>query len=441
MSTFVVATDEALIARIRAAKRRIVVVAPGLSEAVAEAIAGRYSESSGPTITVILDADPEVCRLGYGNAKALEQLHAAAKASQSTIQHQAGIRICVLMTDDSLLIYSPTPLLVEAGSTSPTKPNAIEVGAELPGAIAKAVGEEGVALPSEAEIGVTPIRDEILERLNRDLADAPPRDFDVARRERVFNSLLEYVEFKVTDYKLTTRVINIPPEVLGLAQNAQEAARWRNGYKVFDGSERMEVELPRTEDDRHVPTKTEKVKYGVKDIDRERREITDKFLLTVPKFDVLIPRAERAKFDERLERFKSRLKLYAETVEKTIQARVEDAKSQLISRVMPKVLKDPPEEFLHRTLGSRDPRELQELVEREVERAFAEATTGYNPRIEVKYKSLTYETIRNPLFRDALARLVPKATVEKMFEEHEAAPSESTRTTVVPRASARRGDR
>lgn len=430
MNTFVVATDEVLIERIGAARRRIVFVGPGLSVGVAGALANRFADDNGPTITIVVDADPEVCRLGYGNLEALEQIHAAAKAHQGSIQHQSGIRICLLMADESLLVFSPTPLLIEAGSTSPKKPNAIEIGGDLPSAIARAVGEEGIALPSEAEIGVTPIHDELVDELKRDLADAPPRDFDVARQERVFNSLLEYVEFEVKDYQLATRVVNIPPAVLGLADNAQEAARWRNGYKVFDKSERLEVELPRTEDDRHVPPAVKSVKYGVKDIDRERREIADRFLHTVPKFDVLIPRAERAKFDERLKRFEARLNQYAEAVEDIIKKRIDEAKSQLIERVVPQVVRNPPDEYLHRTLGSRSPKELRELVERDIDRAFELATGSYQPHIEVKYKSLTYETIRNPKFREALQRLIPGATIERMFQEHEAAPSDSSRRAV-----------
>lgn len=57
--TFTVASDERLIEMIRAARYRLVVVAPGLTRPIADALAQRCSDES-VSITVVLDADAEV---------------------------------------------------------------------------------------------------------------------------------------------------------------------------------------------------------------------------------------------------------------------------------------------------------------------------------------------------------------------------------------------
>jgi len=62
---FTVASDDTLISMISAARERLVVVAPGLSRDVAAALADRINKDGGPPeISVTLDVDPEVCRLG-----------------------------------------------------------------------------------------------------------------------------------------------------------------------------------------------------------------------------------------------------------------------------------------------------------------------------------------------------------------------------------------
>lgn len=134
--------------------------------------------------------------------------------------------------------------------------------------------------------------------------------------------------------------------------------------------------------------------------------------------------------DERLGRFEARVNQDANAVEGIIKARFSEAKSQLSERVVPQVLEKPPEGYLHRTLGSRSANELRKLVERDIGRAFEPATGSYQPHIEVKYKSLKCETIRNSKFWEALQRLIPGTTIERMFPEHEVAPSESTRRAV-----------
>ena len=71
--TFGVATDEAIISLINAAHDRVVFIGPGLSESVASAIGARMESPESPklSITVILDSDPEVFRLGLGTIEGL----------------------------------------------------------------------------------------------------------------------------------------------------------------------------------------------------------------------------------------------------------------------------------------------------------------------------------------------------------------------------------
>ena len=75
---FTVASDETLLSMISSARERLVIVAPGLSKGVASALADRIATDGWPQeLSVTLDVDPEVCRLGYGDLQALEILASA----------------------------------------------------------------------------------------------------------------------------------------------------------------------------------------------------------------------------------------------------------------------------------------------------------------------------------------------------------------------------
>jgi hypothetical protein len=118
---FTVASDETLIAMIWVARERFVIVAPGLSRDVAAALADRIREDGGPPdLSITLDADPEICRLGYGEIEALELLRPALKSRELSLQMQAGVRIGLVVADADVLVYSPRPSSSRR-ARSPTK--------------------------------------------------------------------------------------------------------------------------------------------------------------------------------------------------------------------------------------------------------------------------------------------------------------------------------
>ncbi len=46
----------------------------------------------------------------------------------------------------------------------------------------------------------------------------------------------------------------------------------------------------------------------------------------------------------------------------------------------------------------------------------------FSPKLDVRYKDVSYETIHDPKFRDALLSKLPRDVVDKLFSEHDAAP-------------------
>ena len=123
--TFTVATDSAVISLIESAKRRLVVIAPALSRAVADALAARFDELEHLDIRVIVDADAEVYRLGFGEREALEVIRDAASRNLLDLRVQPGVRIGVIISDEDTMVFAPVSKNIEAGSDTAEKPNAI----------------------------------------------------------------------------------------------------------------------------------------------------------------------------------------------------------------------------------------------------------------------------------------------------------------------------
>ena len=182
--TFARVDDYVLIKAIGQARRQLVFVAPGVRKQVAEALAKAMDVIPVDAIHLVIDVDAEVCRLGYGDMPGLETLQHAASSHKTTLNHHPGIRIGLLIADDTTIIYSPTPLLIEAGSGQPDKPNAIMLKQDLPKSLADAcgVGEERHAT---LQVGKDAVDANKMAEVKRDLEERPPKKLNVARLERV----------------------------------------------------------------------------------------------------------------------------------------------------------------------------------------------------------------------------------------------------------------
>ncbi|WP_141194944.1 hypothetical protein [Maliponia aquimaris] len=109
---------------IQSARRRLVVIAPALSKAVANALAERFDELAELDIRVIVDADAEVYRLGFGEREARQLIRDAASRSLLDLREQPGVRIGVIISDDGTMVFAPVSKNIEA-STAPEFPETL----------------------------------------------------------------------------------------------------------------------------------------------------------------------------------------------------------------------------------------------------------------------------------------------------------------------------
>lgn len=423
MNTFSVADDKTLIELITQARRRLVYLAPGVSEPIARAIAQRLPEQGLLDINLILDLDPEVYRLGYGTVEGLDLLQKAVIANGSYLRSQPGLRIGLVISDERLLVFTPIPLLVEAGSTSPAKPNAISLGEHPAEQLAAATGASAEMLLSQAEIGQAPVTPEQVMSTLDELKRIPPKPFDLQRIQRVFSSRVQYVEVEVMRYRLAGRAVPLPKDLLVADREIQR--RLKNSFKLFDNPDAIEVmiEAPVITPAGERKEKL-KLRYGQRVLEDDRRRLTERWLYSVHGYGMLLFREDRARFDQEIEAFTERVAAYGQSMKCYLESHDQVALDPILGGLVETVMKEPPSRYALNGIDIRDRSALANAIRTDLDVAFKDLRNSINPKVTVVYKEVSYESLSDPQFRkgleEALRRKNKQALVDELFSEYDA---------------------
>lgn len=437
-TTFSVVNDDTLSAAISSTTHSLVYVAPGITKPVVEAIAARLDSQPNLLCTLIIDLDPEVYRLGYGTEEGLLALQILAARQQLELRQQEGLRIGLLMTDGQTLIYSPTPLLIEAGSASLNKPNAVVISAKsgataalMSACAANGASSKNTPLPHQAEIGRTPATPEAVNISLQALKSLPPKKFDVARTERVYESKIQFVELEVTGYRLSTKKVSIPNDLL-VGEDSMLKERLRNSFTLLKGEQEMIVEIPEFDINLNQLTNDNgqpaMVRWSEAELEKQRKALYTDFLINVPSFGHVIMRNRRSEFDNRISLLTKQIEAYRATIEETIGGMLVDAISNLAKNtLLNRVRANIPARY-KKFLSSNNPTddELLCMIENDLERAFGGVRGMFNPVLSCIFKGVTYESIQDENFKKVLTEAMRKAggegVVRHLFREYNAAP-------------------
>lgn len=233
-SSVIRASDEMMCSLIRNAKQRVVFVAPGVTEQLANALATAIQLLGGEAVNVIVDMDPEAYRLGYGTEAGLAAIAAAAQNSELRLWREPGVRIGLLIADDTTLVFAPTPELIESATERPNQPNAVMLGAP-PAGMARDVGL-GLQPDQERSVGMDAVSPAELSQVQSELERNPPARFDLARKVRVYSSYFQFVELELVNCYISRRKVKLPGYLVGLSTNPQLASRFQAQFNMFQGN-------------------------------------------------------------------------------------------------------------------------------------------------------------------------------------------------------------
>lgn len=402
------ADDAKLKAMIGGARRRVLLMAPGVSNSVADAVAQAWGRLGGGAVTVILDVDPEVCRLGFGTLEAVEKLRCAAAAAGTMLHHQPGVRIGVLVCDDQTLVFSPPPLLVEAGSTQPERPNAIVLG-PVPDEVAKDLGL-GAHPDAERTVGLDPVRPDQIDKAREDLATAPPVRFDLARRVRVFTTRFQFVELSMTGCFISRKRVPIPSSLVGLARTEDVE---RQFHAQFDLVQKGALEVKKA-DGKFITEKS---------LQQQRKRIERKFLVSLTGYGTVVLRANKEMFEKAVAELRAEVEAFAAGVREQIERLIKSNAAAVVEALLPAVERNPPDEY-RKTHGPQPPKDfLANRLREDVEKAFGTAEALVE-KMEVKtiFKDVAYESLVDPNFLSIARQAMPH--MEWLHDEFDATKAE-----------------
>ena len=284
---FTAVTSEALTDRITTAKTRIVFVGPGVTEDVSKALVEAHHRSV--FVTVILDLDQDAYRIGFGDPEGLTYLR--EHGSTVRLYRQAGTRIGLLLADEVLTIWSPTPRSVE-NDRREGQPNAIVLDGRI---IGDSLGNDVIESLKNEEIGGAPIRPDELETVVAKLERDPPTPFDLARKVRVFSTRFQFVEATLRGAEYTPRRIRISSLLLNadLPKNLQDVLETQ--IRPFKAMEGVAIDAPhiiRGQIAYNQHGKKILVPMTEADVGKSWEEIKKRYLFEIQGFGSLIRKAD-----------------------------------------------------------------------------------------------------------------------------------------------------
>ena len=404
--------DSAAIANdIRKAQHSVCYAAPGIQPEPANAMAESARRLDPEFITVCLDFDERVMRMGFGSLAAVKTLRGAGIVVNST----SGLRTGLVIVDHQGYIFTPTALYLEAEDRPAEAPNAMRLSKDqvtealarlspaakvIAIALAKTDDEKNRIKEQAIEVPAAPVTDEDFAKVNRRLEEAPAVRFDIARQVRVFNAYLQYVELKLSGAAIQRHRLAIPASIQKLGGSKDLEGRLRTTFDLIEKGGQL----------------------SSKTLEDALNEIRKNFTPSLGKdHGRVVLKAAKPHLEERLTKFRAELKAHQEKVEKELQGQLDESRKQIVDYFVPRVVASPPDAMRGQFLKFEEP-EARAWLDRELDRVFPKAEDLiHKMQLDVRYKDVTFETLNREDFLDAIKEAFPHVDWDKAYKEFRAA--------------------
>jgi hypothetical protein len=396
---------------IRNARHSVCYAGPGIQMEPALAMSKVIQQLGPEMITVSLDFDERVMRMGYGDIAAIKHLRDA----DIVVHNVPGLRTALIIVDDIGFIFTPTALYLESEPHGRAAPNAMRLSpqqvaealARLSPA-AKAIALAQATTPEDrnriaaipVETGGAPITATQFAMVETRLKEAPPVKFDIARQVRVFEPYLQYMDISLTGAAIQHHRVSIPPRLLKLGGNKELEGRLRTTFELIEQDSKL----------------------SSKDIEDELNEIRKNFTPSVQGHGRVVLKAAKPLLNLRLIELKEKLKTHKQTVASELQKQLNESRKQIVEYYLPIVSANPPDGLrgqLTRAPNDEDSGFWLNSILREV---FPTAHDLIDKmQLNEYYRDVTYETLNKPDFLDGVKKAFPHVNWDRAYNEFRAA--------------------
>lgn len=372
---------------IRSATESVCYAAPGIQTEVASAITVVAQRIGVEMISVSLDFDERVIRMGFGSIDGVNQLRGQGIA----IQNCPGLRTGLVIVDQSGYVFTPTALYLENDSSLPNAPNAMRMSSEQLAEArarispaAKAISIARAKTPDEkAKIEALPldvmtqvVTEHEFRAVQQSLDKVPPVSFDVVRQVRVFEPYLQYVELSLTGAAIQRHRLAIPAGIQNLGASKELENRLRTTFDLIENDSKL----------------------SSKPLEEALNEIRKNFTPSLGKsHGRVVLKAVKPVLIERLGKFREKLVEYQKTVKAELQEQLNKSREDIINYFLPQVTEFPPDalrgQLLCATVNEEDARRW---LGSELDHVFPKADDLIQEmKLEESFKDVTFETLNH----------------------------------------------
>ena len=373
-------------------------------------VAGRVGKEM---LTVSLDFDDRVMRMGYGNVDAVKLLLDAGIAVQSS----PGLRTALVVVDNEGYIFTPTALYLEAEPTDGAASNAVRMSGEQVSqalarlspaaktiAIAQAKTPEAKQHIEALTVDVVsaPITPEKLAEVTSSLETAPPVRFDLARQVRVFEPYLQYVELSLTGAAIQRHRMAIPEKIQNLGGSEELENRLRTTFELIEKGSKL----------------------SSKPLEDALNEIRKNFTPSLGKdHGRVVLKAAKPHLVTRLKEFRIKLEAHQKSVAEDLQKHLDTSREQIVAYYLQRVIEAKPDAVRGQSLnGEVSEMAAERWLTGQLDRVFPSAESLIQEmKLEERYKDVTFETLNREDFLDSVKAAFPDVDWQKAYSEFKAA--------------------
>lgn len=395
------------------AERSVCYAAPGVHAAPAQALVAVARRLGAEMLSVFVDFDERVMRMGYGDVESIKHLRGA----DILVSHACGLRSALLIVDDVGYTFTPTPLYLEAEPGGETVRNALRLSREQVAEalarlspVAKAIAVAHAASPEEkariaalpVEVGSVRVSDEMLNNVNKGLKEAPPVKFDLARQVRVFEPYLQYVDLRLTGAAIQRHRLAIPPNIQKLGGSKDLEGRLRTTFDLIEKGGKL----------------------SSKPLEDALNEIRKNFTPSLGKAHGRVAlKSSKPHLVKRLGDFQKKLDAHRNAVATDLQLHLDESRKQIVDYYVPRVVEAPPDAMLGQLLTEKPSEsDARRWLSAELDRVFPAAESLISEmKLEERYMDVTFETLNREDFLVAVKAAFPNVDWDKAYKEFKAA--------------------
>jgi hypothetical protein len=269
-------------------------------------------------------------------------------------------------------------------------------------AMAKTPAERERIRDQAVEVSSTVVGKGQFASVSKNLEEAPPVRFDVARQVRVFEPYLQYVELRLTGAAIHRHRISIPKIIQNLGEDESVQSRLKTTFDLIERESTL----------------------SSKPIEDELNEMRKNFTPSLGKdHGRVLLKAQKPLFEKRLAELRTKLEKFQSGVKSKLQEKLDLSREEIVKYYVPRAISNPPDAFAGQLLTATPTEEdARRWLGLQLDRVFPKAEQLIqNMELEQTYKDVTFETLNKPDFLSLVKEAFPSVDWDRAYKEYLAA--------------------